>query len=226
MLIRRAGARLLSGLSCGQSRPPARTVFIRDVVCNAKKSKMKGILETDRLKLKLITTTDLEKIHELHSLPETDKFNTLGIPTNISETKKIVDELIMKNNNGKKINFTFKVELNDLNSFIGLISLNLGNPKFKNAEVWYKFHSDFWSKGYATESLNRIIEFGFNELKLHRIEAGCAVDNIGSIRTLEKVGMTREGRKRKVLPLKDGWSDNFVYAILSSDVKSTTHNIG
>lgn len=185
---------------------------------------MTGRLGTKRLNLKLIAKSDLEKIHELHSLPETDKFNTLGIPENISETEKIVDELIMKNNIKKKTNFTFKVELNEEKQFIGLISINLGNPKFKNAEVWYKFHSNFWGKGYATESLNRILEFGFNELKLHRIEAGCAIDNIGSIRTLEKVGMTREGRKRKVLPLKNGWSDNFEYAILSTDIESSTHN--
>lgn len=179
---------------------------------------MKEKLKTNRLNLSLISKSDLEKIHELHSLPETDKFNTLGIPANINETEKIVNDLIVKNENGKKSNFTFKVQLNDENLFIGLISLHLGNPKYKNAEVWYKFHSDFWSKGYATESLKKILEFGFNELNLHRIEAGCAVDNIGSIRTLEKVGMTREGRKRKALPLKDGWSDNFEYAILSTDV--------
>lgn len=177
-------------------------------------------LETIRLNLKPILTSDLEKIHELHSLPETDKFNTLGSPKNITETQNIVDEWIMENNNGKKKNFVFKVELIRDESFIGLIALNLGNPKFKTAEVWYKFHSNFRNNGYATEALNKILEFGFNELKLHRIEAGCAVDNIGSIRTLEKVGMTREGRKRKVLPLKDGWSDNFEYAILSTELES------
>lgn len=185
---------------------------------------MKQILETSRLNLRLITTSDLEKIHELHSLPETDKFNTLGIPANISETEKIVNEWILKNENGNETNFIFKVELISNKSFIGLIALNLGNQKFKTAEVWYKFHSDFWNKGYATESLNKILNFGFAELNLHRIEAGCAVDNIGSIRTLEKVGMTREGRKRKVLPLKNGWSDNFEYAILSTDLKSIINN--
>ncbi len=93
-------------------------------------------------------------------------------------------------------------------------------PKFRIAEVWYKLHSNFWGKGYATECLNRILEFGFGELGLHRIEAGCAVENLGSIRVLEKAGMTREGRKRKVLPLKDGWSDNFHYAILATDLNN------
>lgn len=181
-------------------------------------------LQTNRLLISPICIKDLEDIHLLHSLPETDQFNTLGIPKNLNETETIIKEWIENNNNGKNRNYTFKIELLESKDFIGLISLNLGKPKFKIAEVWYKLHANFWKNGYATESLNRILKFGFNELNLHRIEAGCAVDNIGSIRVLEKAGMIREGRKRKVLPLKNGWSDNFHYAILSTDKKSTTRN--
>jgi ribosomal-protein-alanine N-acetyltransferase len=62
-----------------------------------------------------------------------------------------------------------------------------------------------------------MINFGFETLQLHRIGAGCAVKNSGSIRVLEKAGMIREGRCRKVVPLKTGWSDNFEYAILEND---------
>ena len=75
--------------------------------------------------------------------------------------------------------------------------------------------------GRALEvSLNRFIQtgkFGFEDLKLHRIEAGCAVDNIGSFTVLKKVGMLREAHTRQLLPLKSGWSDNYGYAILSTD---------
>ena len=181
-------------------------------------------LQTNRLLISPISIKDLTNIHQLHSLPETDEFNTLGIPENLDKTESIIKEWIENNNNGKNKNYTFRIELLESKDFIGLISLNLGNSKFKIAKVWYKLHSDFWKNGYATESLNRILEFGFKELNLHRIEAGCAVENIGSIRVLEKAGMTKEGRKRKVLPLKNGWSDNFHYAILSTDEKSTTHN--
>lgn len=183
-------------------------------------------LQTNRLLITPISLSDLAKIHELHSLPETDEFNTLGIPENLDQTKKIIKDWIEKNNNGQNKNFTFKVELMESKTFIGLASLNLGKPEFKIAEVWYKFHSHFWQQGYATESLNAILNFGFYELDLHRIEAGCAVENIGSIRTLEKVGMKKEGRKRKVLPLKDGWSDTYEYAILSTDLKSITNKNG
>ncbi len=83
--------------------------------------------------------------------------------------------------------------------------------------MWYKIHPVYWNKGYATETLIAVINFGFDHLKLHRIQAGCAVDNTGSIKVLEKAGMTREGRGRKILPLVTGWSDNYEYSILESD---------
>ena len=52
-----------------------------------------------------------------------------------------------------------------------------------------------------------------------RIEAGCAIDNIGSIKVLEKTGFIKEGTGRQVLPLLSGWSDNYEFAILEIDYK-------
>lgn len=174
-------------------------------------------LQTHRLELSPISMEDLIPIHEMHSLPETDHFNTLGIPENIEETKGILQSWIEKNEEQAQRSFTLKITIKENQAFVGLIALNLGLPKFRIGEVWYKLHSKNWGKGYATEALEKLLEFGFGALQLHRIEAGCAVDNLGSIRVLEKAGMFREGRKRKVLPLKQGWSDNFQYAILASD---------
>ena len=48
-----------------------------------------SILKTERLILRPITLLDLNYIHELHSLKETDEFNTLGIPADIDETKRL-----------------------------------------------------------------------------------------------------------------------------------------
>ncbi|HEY1062654.1 MAG TPA: GNAT family N-acetyltransferase [Daejeonella sp.] len=175
------------------------------------------VLKSERIHIRSILYSDLEAIHNLHSLSETDRFNTLGIPENIEQTAAIINLWLSENNKEKIQKFTFAVELIEGKKFIGLIALNLGKEKFQTAEVWYKFHPAFWNKGYATEALKKIIDFGFKELKLYRIEAGCAIENIASIKVLEKVGMIREGQKRKVLPLKTGWSDNFEYAILSTD---------
>lgn len=174
-------------------------------------------IQTTRTLLRLIELSDLDSIHQLHSLPETDQFNTLGIPNHIDETKLIIQPWITEHQLDYIKNYTFAIE-NNLNSeFIGLFGFKLGNPKYKLGEVWYKIHPNYWNKGIATEVLVKMIEYGFNELHLHRIQAGCAVDNIGSIKVLEKAGMLKEGRKRQILPLKSGWSDNFEYAILSSD---------
>lgn len=150
-------------------------------------------------------------------MPETDEFNTLGIPKNIDETKSVIEPWIAANNLNEIKSYTFAIETKSDNTFIGLFGLKLGHKKYKRGEVWYKIHVNHWNKGYATESLRAIIDFGFENLKLHRIEAGCAVENIGSIKVLEKVGFIKEGRGRQILPLKSGWADNFEYAILDSD---------
>ncbi len=179
---------------------------------------MKGFeLVSERLRFRLIQLSDLNSIHELHSLAETDTYNTLGIPKDIESTKSIIEPWISENQKTKICNYTFAIERKENQKFIGLIALKLGSEKFKNAEVWYKLHIDNWGQGYGTETLRRLIDFGFDKLTLHRIEAGCAIENIGSIRILEKAGMTREGHKRKVLPLKTGWTDNYEYAIIETD---------
>lgn len=178
------------------------------------------ILETERLKLRLIQSSDLSAIHQLHSLPETDEFNTLGIPENIEETRTIIETWIEENQRKDIKNYTFAIEQIADDQFIGLIGLKLWNSKQRRGEVWYKLHSDHWGNGFATETLNGLLDFGFNKLKLHRIQAGCAVDNGASIKVLEKVGMIKEGRGRQILPLKSGWSDNFEYAILETDKRN------
>ena len=178
-------------------------------------------LQTERLKIGELSLTDLEDIHQLHSLPETDEFNTLGIPAGIQATELLLVEWIGQQKAIPRTSYTFCINLNEKNKLIGLIALNLGKPPFKIAEVWYKIHPSWWRKGYATEALKKIIGFGFFNLGLHRIEAGSAVENIASINTLEKVGMIREGRKREVLPIRGKWVDNYFYSILEKDVKQT-----
>lgn len=176
-----------------------------------------SVIQTERTVLRWIEWTDLNLIHELHSLPETDRFNALGIPEDIGVTECIIKSWIEEHNLDPVQNYTFTIESRLDKSFIGLFGLKLGNKKYKRGEVWFKLHSTHWNKGYGTECLKAVLHYGFDTLNLHRIEAGCAVDNIGSVKVLEKAGMIKEGRGRQVLPLKSGWSDNFEYAILDTD---------
>ena len=174
-------------------------------------------LRTERLKMVELSYLDLENIHQLHSLPETDKYNTLGIPETIQTTESILKEWLDLQKIIPRQSYIFCIRIIDTNQFVGLIALTLGKINFKIAEVWYKIFPSYWRQGFTTEALTQLLKFSFADLGLHRIEAGCAVENIASIKVLEKVGMTREGSKRKVLPIRGKWTDNFSYAILDTD---------
>ncbi|MFT7351090.1 MAG: ribosomal-protein-alanine N-acetyltransferase [Flavobacterium sp.] len=176
-------------------------------------------LKTSRLNLRFVINEDLQTIHSLHSNPKIAEFNSLEIPKNTQETAKILNNWILENNLHIVKRYTFAIETIQDKNFIGLIGINLGKEKYRNAEVWFKLDNSFWNKGFATESLNKILDFGFETLHLHRIEAGCAIENFGSIKVLEKVGMQKEAHTRKLLPLNSCWSDNYGYAILSIDIR-------
>jgi RimJ/RimL family protein N-acetyltransferase len=173
--------------------------------------------QTSRLTIRELSVKDIDSIHELHSLPEVDEFNTSGIPDSIQATEKLVSEWLAAQNQFPRTSYIFCIDHTDSKQFIGLIALILGKPNYRTAETWYKIHSDHWKKGYTTEALAKLLSFGFDDLKLHRIEAGCAVENIASIKVLEKAGMTKEGMKRKKLPIRGEWKDNYFYAILEED---------
>lgn len=175
------------------------------------------ILKSSRLQLALISLADLTFIHELLSHEETDRYNTLGTPSSMDETIAIVAPWINENQKDTIVNHTWMISSLHNQEAIGLFGLKLSNDKYRRGEVWYKIHPNQWKKGYATEALERVIQFAFDDYNLHRIQAGCAVDNIGSICVLEKVGMIKEGRGRKLLPLRTGWSDNFEFSLLESD---------
>lgn len=174
-------------------------------------------LQSEQIELRLIQWSDLDSIHALHSRPEVDEYNTLGIPADLEQTRNIIKPWIEAHAADQIQNYTFAIFSKTGNQFTGLIALKLSVEKFSKAEVWYKILPKFWGQGIGTQALNLILDFAFDDLYLHRVEAGCAVENGASIRLLEKVGMTREGRCREILPLKTGWSDNFMYAILQSD---------
>ncbi|MDR2832213.1 MAG: GNAT family N-acetyltransferase [Streptococcaceae bacterium] len=78
---------------------------------------------------------------------------------------------------------------------VGMIEFH--NLKNKQAEVIYFIHQSFWGKGYASESLEKIIEVGFQELRLKKIIAEHDRENVASGKVMEKVGMVKIGMFRK-----------------------------
>ncbi|AZA76174.1 N-acetyltransferase [Chryseobacterium sp. G0186] len=175
-------------------------------------------LASKRLTLRTFRESDVSNVHEMLLRPESTEFNPTTYSEDKNETIKLIKTWQKETEQGKdQRKFTFLIEDSINQTFVGIIGLDIIKLPYKNAEIWFKLNPENWGKGYGTEALERIIQFAFEDLKLHRVEGGCAVDNIASYRVMEKSGMIREAHRRKLLPLKNGWSDNYEYAILEED---------
>lgn len=174
-------------------------------------------IQTDRLYIEEITWDDAESVHAIHSIPEVDEFNTLGLPKDLEETKNLIKSAIEDQTNKTRTQFAWIVRLKESKTIIGLGGMFLTADKFNMGEIYYKLIPEHWGNGYATEIARALVNFGFNQCNLHRIEAGAAVENINSLKVLEKTGMTKEGIRRKILPIRGQWVDGYQYAIIEDD---------
>jgi len=180
-------------------------------------SSSQNTIETERLIVNEVTMEDLEKLHELHKIPEVDRYNTKGIPASLEETrnnlKPAVDNRLLQ----ERTFIMWTINQKQTGEFMGEAGMWLSTDRFKLGEIFYNLAPDFWNKGYATETARALINFGFEKMKLHKIEAGAASGNLQSMRVMEKVGMNYEGLRRKILPIRGEWVDGVQYAIVEDD---------
>jgi RimJ/RimL family protein N-acetyltransferase len=95
---------------------------------------------------------------------------------------------------------------------IGGADLRVVSPRDRRGEIGYGLARAHWGHGYATEAAGLLLRFGFEALGLVRIEALCSVENARSARTLERVGMRREGRLAQYRWKKGAPRDHWLYA--------------
>jgi RimJ/RimL family protein N-acetyltransferase len=86
------------------------------------------------------------------------------------------------------------------------------------AEIGWSVDPAYAGRGYATEGAAALLKICFDGLGLRRATAGAFADNLASIRVMEKIGMTIEGRSRRDSLHRDlGWVDGVSAAILAED---------
>ncbi|MFP7731970.1 GNAT family N-acetyltransferase [Priestia aryabhattai] len=102
------------------------------------------------------------------------------------------------------------------NKLIGTISLfQVMRGSLQSAFIGYFLDQNYNGKGYATEAVKALVDYAFNKLHLHRIEAGVMPRNMSSQRVLEKAGFHSEGIARKNVNINGIWEDHQVLAILN-----------
>ena len=81
----------------------------------------------------------------------------------------------------------------------------------------YILSRDAWGHGYGTEAARRLVRFGFEIMKAHKIIATSAPENHASVRVLEKAGMTREGYLKEDVLVDGRWRDSILMAVLDHE---------
>jgi [ribosomal protein S5]-alanine N-acetyltransferase len=87
----------------------------------------------------------------------------------------------------------------DSGELIGEIDLYDFDKMTENCEVSYSLGYEWWNRGYGTEALRAIVEFGFRQMNIHKISAAHNTDNPASGRIMSKAGMVQEGIIRDMI---------------------------
>lgn len=98
---------------------------------------------------------------------------------------------------------------------IGQITLsNVVRGVGQFADIGYFIDPEEKDKGYMTAALKLTLQYAFQSLGLHRIQAAILPHNQPSRRVLEKSGFQPEGIARKLVKINDQWQDHQTFAIL------------
>ncbi|MDQ0416196.1 ribosomal-protein-alanine N-acetyltransferase [Croceifilum oryzae] len=115
--------------------------------------------------------------------------------------------------------YTFGIFRESDHTLIGRVTLSaVSRGPFQNAYLGYYLDQQANGNGYMTEAIKLILHYCFQEISLHRIQAGVMSKNTASIRVLEKNGFRREGLAQRYLQINGQWEDHLLYAITEEDI--------
>lgn len=147
---------------------------------------MKIIFETPRLILRQFTEVDAPLILALNSDPDIVKYVHEPILKTQEQAENILKEIILpqyKNNLGR-----WAIHTKGNMEFIGWCGLKF-RPERDEIDLGYRLVQKAWGKGFATEAAQHSLEHGFKNLQLKLITGRAHIENQGSIKVLEKIGM-------------------------------------
>ncbi len=172
-------------------------------------------LETERLLLRKLTKDDAQDVFEYGSDPKVTKYVTWNTHQSLKDTREFMEFSLGKYENKELA--PWGMEWKENGKLIGTIDFVSWDIRNRVGEIGYVLSRDYWGKGITTEAAKKVIEFGFEEMDLVRIQARCSTENAGSERVMQKAGMSYEGIIRKGLFAKGKHHDLKLYSILREE---------
>ncbi len=179
------------------------------------------MIKTDRLTLREVCDEDFDAVYAYASDPEVVTFMTWG-PSTPEETRGFLARAQALAAAVPRVGYELAVVRRSDGRLLGGVGLNRDQAGSSRAMLGYCYHRDAWGYGYATEAARAVLRFGFEELGLHRVWAGCDPENLGSVRVLTKLGMTQEARLRQDSLVQGEWRDALIFGILRDEWRALT----
>ncbi len=166
---------------------------------------------TERLKLREIAQDDFQAVHEYASDPETVRYMPFG-PNTMEETREFIERNLKRQQEDPRTEYGLGIILKREDRLIGACGMH-GVTDIQ-ASIGYILNRGYWGNGYATEAARALVEYLFDERGVHRVYASCDPENHASVRVLEKVGMSLEGRLRENMVIHGEYRDSLIFGIL------------
>ncbi len=174
-----------------------------------------GTVETERLVLRAFEPEDAPAVEREVSRVEVARMMAVPHPY----PKNAAEEWIATTDPGRD----FAIVLREGGEVVGAITIE-PSQQHKRASLSYWCAVSCWGRGYATEAVCAIIQYGFGVLALNRLHAECHGDNPASRRVLEKAGMTFEGCLRQHSFRLGRFADKLQFGILRDEwLRSQDH---
>ena len=180
------------------------------------------MIETARLKLRLLQPSDVDDLLEYQSHPEIVRY----IPWP-ERTRDQVEEALLKTihtgaNELKSVGdfFVLAWEIKSgehAGKVIGQSNMSLRSVQDQLSDIGWVTHQDFQRQGFAFEATLALMNYAFTNFPLHRIVADIDTRNPESAAMAEKLGMRREGEFKDAEFFKGAWCDMWLYAILCDE---------
>lgn len=176
-------------------------------------------LETKRLILREICVSDVPAIFAVFSNPLVTKF--YDVPTMVRQEQAVTLTRWWINRIKKRKALRWAITLKSAeDKAIGTCGFSQFDKSNNMAEIGVDIAHPYWGQGIATEAIKVIIDFGFQVMKLNRIETWVMVENIGSLKVLRKNGFLHEGILRERQLWQGEYHDVEMFSILKKDYLS------
>ncbi len=172
------------------------------------------IINTERLKLRKLTPEVYKYIFENYSTEQIIQFLGIKPEEFAAEKEKFEKGMITFN----KSYLYFQIIDKALDTIIGWCGFHTWYTTHNRAEIGYGlFNDDYKGKGIMMEAIKPIINHGFAEMNLHRIEAFIGPKNVPSLKLINKLNFTQEGHLREHFCKDNVMEDSLVFSLLKKE---------